>query len=320
MSHPPATLSRVRSPQGGGWPDTPPGRGGTSKMTESLVQLGSPADTLRRRLPVRFPPGDNRVAEHADLLDLSLHHIAGLEVQRGGVLTEAGDARHGPGRDDVARAVTEGGVVRQDLRDRHAHVSGVRALPRFAVDAQLHREIVRVTDLLGSDDPRPQRAEGVDRLAEREDARLHLAALDVPGGDVVEDHVPADVVIGLVGPEPAPRFADDDRELELIVELLGQVLRIHDGLVRADDRVDVLEKDDPRCDPVRPADALRLLLVLAEVPGRVEELLRDDRRAQPHVLDGMLAGRARNLVALEILAHRAGVALDDTVALDPPAL
>ena len=34
---------------------------------------------------------------------------------------------------------------------------------------------------------------------------------------------------------------------------------------------------------MRPADALRLLLVLAEVAGGVEELLRDDRRAQPYV-------------------------------------
>ena len=71
-----------------------------------------------------------------------------------------------------------------------------------------------------------------------------------------------------------------DRELELVVELLGEVLRVDDRLVGADDRVDVLEEDDPRRDLVRPADLLRLLLVLAEVAGRVEELLRDDRCAK----------------------------------------
>ena len=130
----------------------------------------------------------------------------------------------------------------------------------------------------GRHDPRPERAERVDRLAEAEHARAHLAALDVARGDVVEDHVAADVVRGLLRREPLAGLLQDDRELELVVELLGQVLGIDDRLVGADDRVDVLEEVDPRRDAVRPVDVLRLLLVLAEVAGRVEELLRDDRR------------------------------------------
>ena len=91
-----------------------------------------------------------------------------------------------------------------------------------------------------------------------------------------------------------PGLSHHDRQLELVVELLGQVLGIDDRLVRADDRVDVLEEDDPRRDLVRPADLLRLLLVLAEVAGRVEELLRDDRRAQHRVRErDALAGLVR---------------------------
>ena len=102
-------------------------------------------------------------------------------------------------------------------------------------------------------------------LQKREDARAHLAPLDVASRDVVEDHVAADVVGRLLRREPLPRLPQHDRELELVVELLGQVLRVDDGLVGADDRVDVLEEDDPGRDLVRPADLLRLLLVLAEV-------------------------------------------------------
>ena len=189
-------------------------------------------------------------------------------------------------------------------------------LARLAVHAQLHREVVRVRDLVRGDDPRPERAERVDRLAEAEDAGPHLAPLDVARGDVVEDHVAADVVGRLLGREPLPGLPQDDRELELVVELLGQVLRVDDRLVRADDRVDVLEEDDPRRDLVRPADLLRLLLVLAEVAGRVEELLRDDRRAQPGLGDrDPLTGLVRP-AALEVPAHRRDVEDGDLVAVE----
>ena len=72
-------------------------------------------------------------------------------------------------------------------------------------------QVVRIRDLVRRDDPRPERAEGVDRLAEAEDARAHLAPLDVAGGDVVEDHVAADVVGGLLGREPLARLRRSPR-------------------------------------------------------------------------------------------------------------
>jgi hypothetical protein len=274
---------------------------------------------------VALLPRDDRVAEHADPLDLGLDHVPRPEVEPPALLLrlEPGDPRDGAGREDVARAVAERREVAQDLGDRHAHPARVRLLPPLAVDAQLHREIVRVGDLVGRHDPRPEGAERVDRLAEAEHARAHLTALDVARRDVVEDHVAADVVRGLLRREPFAGPLEDDRELELVVELLGQVLGIDDRLVGADDRVDVLEEVDPRRDPVRPVDVLRLLLVLAEVAGRVEELLRHDRRAQPRLGQRRpLAGLVR-APALEPLAHRRHVEPDDHVPVeipDPPVV
>src|SRR5262249_49595608 len=75
-------------------------------------------------------------------------------------------------------------------------------------------------------------------------------------------------------------------------------------IVGADQRVDVLEEDDPGRDLVGPADLLRLLLVLAEVAGGMEELLRDDRWTQTRALErDPLAGLLR-AATLEPLAHR----------------
>ena len=94
------------------------------------------------------------------------------------------------------------------------------------------------------------------------------------------------------------------------------MLGIDDRLVGADDRVDVLEEDDPGRDLVRPADLLRLLLVLAEVAGRVEELLRDDRRAELRLRErDPLAGLVR-AAPLEQLAHRRDVEHRDLVAVE----
>ena len=52
--------------------------------------LATPTDPTtsgrgRRRLAVRLLPRDHGVAQHADPLDLALHDVAGLEVERGGV-------------------------------------------------------------------------------------------------------------------------------------------------------------------------------------------------------------------------------------------
>ena len=71
---------------------------------------------------------------------------------------------------------------------------------------------------------------------------------------------------------------------------------------------------------VRPVDVLRLVLVLAEVAGGVEELLRDDRRAQRRVGERRALGRVVRAAALEVLAHRRDVEAHDLVAVDAPDL
>src|SRR5438045_8910941 len=95
------------------------------------------------------------------------------------------------------------------------------------------------------------------------------------------------------------------------------MLGIDDRLVRADDRVDVLEEDDPRRDLVRPTDPLRLLLVLAEVAGRVEELLRHDRRTQPRARKrDTITGRP-GPAPLEVRAHVRHGAHDGPIPVAP---
>ena len=113
-----------------------------------------------------------------------------------------------------------------------------------------------------------------------------------------------------------PGLRSDHCELELVVELLRQMLRVHDCLVRPDDRVHVLEEVDPWRDVVRPLDVLGLGLVLAKVACRVEELLRHDRCAQPclgqcHALSALIGAPA-----LEVLAHRGDVEYGDRVAVE----
>src|SRR6185503_16676886 len=77
---------------------------------------------------------------------------------------------------------------------------------------------------------------------------------------------------------------------------------------------DVLEEHDPGRDLVRPVDVLRLLLVLAEVPGGVEELLRHDRRTQAYVFERVLGtGRPRLGPRLEVGPHRWRIQLGHAV-------
>src|SRR5439155_14183487 len=75
------------------------------------------------------------------------------------------------------------------------------------------------------------------------------------------------------------------------------------------------KEHDPGGDIVRPAETLRLLLVLAEVPGCMDELLRDDRGTKRHVRERMFAPvRACHATGFEVRAHRRHVQLDDLIA------
>src|SRR4051812_30556514 len=67
---------------------------------------------------------------------------------------------------------------------------------------------------------------------------------------------------------------------------------------------------------MRPVDVGRLLVVLAEVPRRVEELLRDDRRAQLDVGQRVLTPGVVGAATFEVGPHVRDVEFDDRVVLD----
>src|SRR5215208_3715314 len=75
---------------------TAPTQGGASDAAAPAAAGApdSPLHTRRRGLAVRLLPRNDGVPQHADPLDLSLDHVAGLEVERGGVLAEARDTAH----------------------------------------------------------------------------------------------------------------------------------------------------------------------------------------------------------------------------------
>src|SRR4051794_4132820 len=63
----------------------------------------------QRRRAVTLVPGDDRVPQHADVLDLRLDDVARPEVEQGSLLRrlESGHTGHRPGREDVAGRVAE---------------------------------------------------------------------------------------------------------------------------------------------------------------------------------------------------------------------
>src|SRR5215475_4567373 len=75
---------------------------------------------------------------------------------------------------------------------------------------------------------------------------------------------------------------------------------IYDRLVWTDNRVNVLEEDDPGHHGMREPGFLSFLVMLAKVAGSVKELLGNDRRAQLYFIlrvNKLLAGRAGGVLA-----------------------
>ena len=97
---------------------------------------------------------------------------------------------------------------------------------RVAVDAHRHRQVEEAVlvavavELVGSDDPRPDRGREVLALG-RPELELHLLALHVAGRPVVHDQVAADRGLRLLDRGVAHVAADDGGDLQLEVEPLG---------------------------------------------------------------------------------------------------
>ena len=77
-------------------------------------------------------------------------------------------------------------------------------------------------------------------------------------------------------------FLQHHGQFQLIVELLRQMLRKDDGVFMSDDGVHVLEENNPGHDWMRKASLGGFLVMLAEISGRMKELLGNDRRSEPN--------------------------------------
>src|SRR3954454_16434925 len=84
-----------------------------------------------------------------------------------------------------------------------------------------NRQVLGIRYLVGRDDPGSQRAASVHALAFEPLAAV--APLDVPGRNVVGERIAEDVIHGLSGRYAPPGAAYHDRELGLVVHLLGEV-------------------------------------------------------------------------------------------------
>ena len=80
-------------------------------------------------------------------------------------------------------------------------------------------------------------------------------------------------------------FLQNDCQFEFVIQFLRQMLGINDRLVGADDGVHVLKENDPGHYGMREAGLGSFFMVLAEISGRVKELLRDDRRLQLNFIE-----------------------------------
>src|SRR6185295_929939 len=104
-------------------------------------------------------------------------------------------------------------------------ITRVGLLAYFAVHAQRQRYVERIGDLVGGDDPGPERAERVERLAH--DA-LFLAAHD----KVEQARIAEDVIERGRERNVATTLADDNRELALVMSFTVLERRQHDRVGR----------------------------------------------------------------------------------------
>src|SRR5260370_14970673 len=98
--------------------------------------------------------------------------------------------------------------IADDLVDPEDQVRGIAVLYPLAVDLGPQCEVARVGHLVGGDDPRADRGEGVRALA----LGPLPAALDLkfPLGNIVHDAVAGEVLGRVMNGDVARRAADDD--------------------------------------------------------------------------------------------------------------
>jgi hypothetical protein len=205
------------------------------------------------------------VAERPDALDLDLTQVACVERP---------DPGGRAGRDEVS------GFERHRVRDVAYEVcdgegqrAGASALTDLSVDARLDLEVGRVE---AGDDVWADGAEGVEGFAACE---LHVFALEVAGGHVVEAGVAEDVCerVLVVGEAGAPA-SDNDGEFALVLDPLGGLGQLYPVAV-PDDRRRGFEEEQG----LFRHGVAQLQSVLAVVASDADDFGGRDRGQEPRV-------------------------------------
>src|SRR5262249_42887182 len=138
------------------------------------------------------------------------------------------DSPGSSGEEDVAGL--ERPVLRRvadDLLAIEDHVAGVRGLSHFAVDPALQLEVVRIGNLIRGDEVRPNRTEAVAGFSQHQ---LGGLGLQVAGGEIVSHAVAKNVGKGVRLAHVAGDLAHHDHQLDLVVELLGDLGQVDHSL------------------------------------------------------------------------------------------
>jgi len=163
---------------------------------------------------------------------------------------------------------------RDERRESEHHVARVSMLALGAVHAAADLELSE-PGRLEAHDARADRAEGVEPLRA---GPLLLAALDVPGGDVVHAGDPRECGERLGFGRPPDPAADHHADLGLVIDP-GRFGRQHDGVAVADHGGGRLEEDQR----LLGNHVSELRRVLAVVPSDGDDFSRprDGHRAAP---------------------------------------
>ena len=102
------------------------------------------------------------------------------------------------------------------------HLAGIGVLAHFAVDAQFHIQVVGVVQFIQGDQPGAQRTGTLEALPHQDHLVGVLPGLDVPGGQVIEDGVTRHVLEGVIDTDLVGLPADDDGDLDLVIQLFRE--------------------------------------------------------------------------------------------------
>src|SRR4051812_12825944 len=213
--------------------------------------------------------GDHGVLEHPELVDLDPNGRACVQTTRRG--HDKPDAGRRAGGDDRAGQQWERGrKVGDELPAVGDHLLGRRVLTQITVDPGTDGEIVRIADLISGDQPRPDRAMRVPRLAHRHRRR---GSLPIPNRHVVDDEVTGDHRLGVGHRHVAATGADHDSELTFVVDPLRCHRRHLDACTRAHHACDLLVEHHRRLRLFHPA--LGHMVRVVETDRKERRWLRD---------------------------------------------